>query len=81
MISSTTAAPARDRNPGIVPPWLQHPGKGRNPGIVPPWLQGRPVQPTHPVGDDVPRILGAAEPTLFDPTPIVVDPETPRIWG
>ena len=61
-------APATDRNPGIVPPWLQHPN--RNPGIVPPWLQGRPVGPTHPVGDDVPRILGGGAPTLFDRTPV-----------
>jgi hypothetical protein len=59
----------RDGNTGIVPPWLQHPS--RNPGIVPPWLQGRPVQPTHPVSDDTPRILGGVA-TAFDPTPVDV---------
>lgn len=72
------AAPAT-RRPGIVPPWLQRPD--RNPGIVPPWLRDRPVMPSEPVADDVPRILGSAQPTLYEPTPIVLDPETPRIWG
>lgn len=52
----------------------------RNPGIVPPWLQGRPVAPEAPVGDDVPRILGGAAPTAYDPAPIV-DEDTPRIWA
>ena len=78
----TVAAPT---NTGIVPPWLQHPVKGKNPGIVPPWLQGRPVGPTHPVADDVPRILGIAQPTVFEPSPIVLpvmpDPDEPRIWA
>ena len=27
--------PARSKNPGIVPPWLQHP----NSGVVPPWFR------------------------------------------
>lgn len=68
LASIRAAAPAPDRNPGIVPPWLQH--AGRNPGIVPPWLQvPTPVQPDEPVADDVPRILGAADPTAFDPQP------------
>jgi hypothetical protein len=69
----------RNGNPGIVPPWLQRPD--RNPGIVPPWLQGRPVGPTVPVDDDTPRILGAMQPTVYEPTPITPDPEVPRIWG
>ena len=74
---------------GIVPPWLEASmltvrtaaaGVGRNPGIVPPWLQvGRPVAPDSPVGDDVPRILGGVEVTSWDPTPVEVDPNTPRI--
>ena len=80
-LATAPAAPARTGNPGIVPPWLR-PELNRNPGIVPPWLQGRPVGPDEPVADDVPRILGAAQPTVFDPTPLVpeLDPETPRIW-
>lgn len=69
--------PAARRNPGIVPPWLQHPD--RNPGIVPPWL-GDVVQPTVPVGDDEPRILSAFQSTVYDPTPVEFDPDTPRIW-
>lgn len=76
---------AADRNTGIVPPWLQHPVKGKNPGIVPPWLQGRPVGPTHPVADDVPRILGIAAPTVYEPSPVqlpvIDDPELPRIMA
>ncbi|MCW2923684.1 MAG: hypothetical protein JWM98_1088 [Thermoleophilia bacterium] len=67
-------------NDGIVPPWLQAtpaPARtaapGRNPGIVPPWLQGLPVGPDTPVGDDVPRILAATQPTGFDPSPVDVD--------
>lgn len=57
---------------------------GSNPGIVPPWLQGGPVGPSHPVGDDTPRILGpddvaAAVRTGFDPSPIDVDPGVPHI--
>lgn len=67
-------------NPGIVPPWLT-PTPTRNPGIVPPWLQHPPVAPDEPVGDDVPRILGAAQPTVFEPQPIVGDDDQPRIWG
>lgn len=83
-VETLTAAPRPftppNGNPGIVPPWLQHPDR-RNPGIVPPWLQGRPVGPTEPVADDVPRILGgaAAQPTVYEPLPINLDPETPRI--
>ena len=73
-----TASTHRNGNPGIVPPWLQHPD--RNPGIVPPWLQGRPVGPTTPVDDGTPRILGSAAPTVYDPEPIVVDPDAPHIW-
>ncbi|MCW2926508.1 MAG: hypothetical protein JWM86_476 [Thermoleophilia bacterium] len=80
-----TPAPGHGRNPGIVPPWLQHPGRNSgivppwlqrptvaqaNTGIVPPWLQDLPVGPDLPVGDDVPRILGANAPTGFDPTPV-----------
>lgn len=79
-LATVRAAAPTSHNPGIVPPWLQHPERNRNPGIVPPWLQGRPVGPTHPVADDVPRILGIAQPTVYEPNPIVVDPETPRIW-
>lgn len=73
-----SARMARNGNPGIVPPWLQR--TDRNPGIVPPWLQGRPVGPDEPVADDVPRILGAAQRTVFEPLPIDLDPETPRTW-
>lgn len=84
-VTAARTAAAASRNPGIVPPWLQHPGKGRNPGIVPPWLQGHPVGPTHPVADDVPRILGIAQPTVYEPQPITLpvleDPEEPRIWA
>ncbi len=68
----------RNGNPGIMPPWLQKPD--RNPGIVPPWLQGRPVGPSIPVDDDTPRILGSAAPTVYEPTPVEPDPDTPRIW-
>lgn len=69
--SSTPVLPVEphaNRNPGIVPPWLQRPV--RNPGIVPPWLQDRPVGPSEPVADDVPRILGSSA-TGYDPAPIV----------
>jgi hypothetical protein len=52
----------------------------RNPGIVPPWLQYPPVAPDEPVADDVPRILGAAQPTAYDPLPVLVDDDVPRIW-
>lgn len=72
------AAPTGNRNPGIVPPWLQKPD--RNPGIVPPWLQDRPVGPVEPVPDDVPRIF-AAQPTVYDPQPVEIDPDMPRIMG
>jgi hypothetical protein len=69
-----TAAP-RNENPGIVPPWLAAPrpaNPGKNPGIVPPWLlQPQPVQPDEPVADDVPRILGSANPTGFDREPVL----------
>lgn len=70
---------ASNGNPGIVPPWLDVP---RNPGIVPPWLQHPVVGPDVPVGDDDPRIFAtaAAQPTTFEPLPIVIDPDTPRIW-
>lgn len=79
LASVRTAAPGRTTNPGVVPPWLR-PELNRNPGIVPPWLQERPVAPDHPVADDVPRILGIAQPTVFEPLPVVPDPGTPRIW-
>jgi hypothetical protein len=68
----------RNDNPGIVPPWLDRP---RNPGIVPPWMQYPPVAPEQPVDDDTPRILGATQPTVYDPQPIVGDDDQPRIWG
>ena len=72
------AADTGNDNPGIVPPWLDRP---RNPGIVPPWLQHPPATPDEPVTDDQPRILGAASPTIFEPLPIVIDDDEPRIWG
>ena len=86
MILPIAPLPPTD-NTGIVPPWLEagaaRPGAGRNPGIVPPWLQNpggvHPVAPDQPVGPDVPRILGIDTPTAFDPTPIVADPDMPRI--
>ncbi|MCB0879585.1 MAG: hypothetical protein KDC46_11490 [Thermoleophilia bacterium] len=59
---------AQNDNPGIVPPWLANPNK--NPGIVPPWLLHPVVGPDTPIGDDEPGILGAANPTTFDPTPV-----------
>lgn len=77
-LAQATRPAAPNRNPGIVPPWLQQ--ASRNPGIVPPWLQGRPVGPAKPVADDVPRILAAATPTMYEPLPVQVDPEVPRIW-
>jgi hypothetical protein len=67
VIPVETLAPAlrstRNGNPGIVPPWLQHPHVG----------------PDQPVADDVPRILGAMQPTVYEPLPIVIDDELPRI--
>lgn len=36
--STMTITATSNRNPGIVPPWLNQP-QGKNPGIVPPWLQ------------------------------------------
>lgn len=70
---------ARTQNTGIVPPWLDT--SNRNPGIVPPWLLNPIVGPDTPVDTDVPRILGAAQATGYDPKPIDVDIDTPRIWG
>ena len=65
---------------GVVPPWLETTAENRNPGIVPPWLQvPRPIGPKEPVADDVPRIFGGASPTVYDPTPVDVEPGVPRI--
>ncbi len=69
------ARAASNGNPGIVPPWLAD--RGKNPGIVPPWLQHPIVLPVEP---EVVR-PAAATTTGFDPQPIDVDEDTPRIWG
>lgn len=84
-IEILATAPTRaNGNPGIVPASLQHPAdrparaeRYPNTGIVPPWMLDRVVGPDHPVASDVPRILGSATPTVFDPTP--VQPDVPHI--
>lgn len=70
----TTTPPAADRNPGIVPPWLQ-PERTKNPGIVPPWL----ADPIHilPVDDDdepIFTILPVDGETQFVPEPVDAPP-------
>lgn len=84
LATQPRTAAARTDNTGIVPPWMDNGDRNlrnRNPGIVPPWLLHPVVQPDQPVDRDVPRILGADQPTGFDPKPVDVDDDTPRIWG
>lgn len=59
--AAVTYAPPPNGNPGIVPPWLLPPA------------QGAP-----PAGDHTPRrVMGAANPTVYDPEPPPTDPEHP----
>jgi hypothetical protein len=78
-LATQRTAAARTDNTGIVPPWMDT--ANRNPGIVPPWLLHPVVQPEQPVDTDVPRILGADHATGYDPQPVDIDDNTPRIWG
>jgi hypothetical protein len=71
-MTTITAAPAANRNPGIVPPWLTKPAPAtKNPGIVPPWLQSQ-IR-ILPVEDEV-HILPVDGETQFVSTPASFSP-------
>lgn len=77
----SSIAPATNKNPGIVPPWLTPRPPAKNPGIVPPWLQ-QPIR-ILPIDEPI-TILPVDEPefhilpvdgeTQFVSTPAAVSP-------